>query len=1000
MTIVEGAEMTAPARAQHTYAQLIDAIRAAQASDPCRRCTIVVPHHAVGLDVRRHLAEGGGAVNVCPMVLTELAHEVLDEAGALVGREPLTRTRLREEVSAELASAPRGFAEVADQPGTVEALVDASVALSRAASLPAPEDPGLAPITSDALAIHRAIQPRLAGTWTNHHLLGEAADLLAQDGPAREQLGAIVLFQLPLQHDPAAQRLAELLKAHAHAVITSGPLSPEETREAMDLVVSLTDPVEECRLAVESAAAALASGMPGHRIGIFFPAAEPYLGTVCALLEEAGIAFTAPGLAPASATPLARALLHLLDAEADAPDLRLVLDARWEGAIAAEVDGISVPPSARCERAFVAATGGTLEDTDDADGVEESLSTPSAPLTARDARDARLREDWRALRAVQATISRRLQAIDAATRWNDAVRAIGELLAVIATEVGTAAPHIAAVRTALKEIESRADLPSPGRSALARHLFAELARSRPRTGSLRTGVVVGAFNAAVARDLQLVHLLGLADGIAPAPATVDPILPDPVRARFGGVLRTAQQARADQERDLQQALVAGQRTIVTIPRGRMRESGPLLPSPLLQGRQPDVVLASPLAAARSGYPTSSPDRTPSPATTAGRAWQRALLWADGASDGDELPARAQQARRMRADRIIGRFTRFTGDVSAFGEELSVLSPHESEDPQPRGTSASALEKWAQEPYTYFVERVLGGELFEYPDEEDVINARDFGSLVHAALEDVVNEQLTTGAVPDPDRVAEIVAARGAEFTRDAWIPAQWAAEQRRAGAIVEGVAARLRTAADGYQPIAAESTFGLGEDAAYPAVSISLPRGVLHLRGKVDRVDRLHAGTADDGAIRVLDYKTGKPDKFNGIKTEPKDKRFNPTDGGKHLQLPIYSLHVRDHLARGDAAPRIVAVYEFIAEPSNPNPIPLKWGPEVEAAFREQIERITGAIADGLFPVVAAPKPWGSSRETWYTLVGQRDAERLTAALKTDPRVATALDIMEESDEH
>ena len=53
----------------------------------------------------------------------------------------------------------------------------------------------------------------------------------------------------------------------------------------------------------------------------------------------------------------------------------------------------------------------------------------------------------------------------------------------------------------------------------------------------------------------------------------------------------------------------------------------------------------------------------------------------------------------------------------------------------------------------------------------------------------------------------------------------------------------------------------------------------LRFRGQIDRIDL----TADGRSVLVIDYKTGRPDYFQGLEKDAIDR-------GKHLQLAIYSL--------------------------------------------------------------------------------------------------------------
>ena len=77
---------------------------------------------------------------------------------------------------------------------------------------------------------------------------------------------------------------------------------------------------------------------------------------------------------------------------------------------------------------------------------------------------------------------------------------------------------------------------------------------------------------------------------------------------------------------------------------------------------------------------------------------------------------------------------------------------------------------------------------------------------------------------------------------------------------------------------------------------------MLRFRGKVDRVDR-----HEDGTVRVVDYKSGRRDKFKAITPE------DPTAGGTKFQLPVYGL-----FARSLGGANVRAEYWFLGAPGEP----------------------------------------------------------------------------------
>lgn len=915
------------------YARLREAMAAIKAQDPFAPCTVVVPHRAVAYDVARALTSGprSGVVGVRTPTLLDLAGEIVAETDALSGRTPLTTTGLRAALAEVLEEDPGPFVEVADQPATLEALADASTRLLRAEH---PGADGLPPLTRAVLDLHRRALARLTGTYTAQDVFAEATRVLQTDPGTASRLGSVIRFQLPVQHDPVARAFVDVLGGEE-----IGPTvhEPSTVRCAIDALVSVTDPVEEARAAVEAAAHALAD-TAGHRVGIFFPTSDPYLGLVTAQLRQAGIAFTARGLAPALADPAARHLVSLLEQDPAQIDLRVLLDARW-----ADVLQRGLPSSRALENGYV--YGMTPQ--------EDGPSSP-APETGRSSADGSSAPDpdpdpdgnaapprpddeaWRALLALRDTLAGHLRQIDDAPTWGEASTRIIALRRELMDDPRHRAvcrPEDRRVQGAIDDAlsslaEGRGDAANPGREVLAGHLASELAGTGFREGRLSTGVVVGTLPSAVGRDLDLVVVLGMADGIAPAPSAVDPLLPEDAIRLLGGALRTPQQQRDEQRDQFAATIAAGRRVLVTTPRGRLRTPGPLFLSPwiaphsiLETSRQdltePDAGLAhlasvvhvvdSPLAGARDGYG----ERGPAPSRD--RAWQRQLFAAhpsatspssaaptsvssapaassspanSPAGPTDVLPAAAIRAREIRADRREGRFTRFTGNLGTVARDappgtrgLRVTNPAPAAGgqvpPEERfAVSPTGLEQWAKDPFSYFLERVLHAELFAYPDEEEQADAKTLGNIVHETLEQVVLAQIATGTVPSEPEVEDVLQHVFTSHQQSAWTEVLWRAQQATARAMVARAVAELRAGADpaaprdlAFRPLGAESRFGdaHGRTAPFDALEIPLDdERLLVVRGSVDRIDQLA-----DGTLRVVDYKTGSPFSYQGIVGDP-----------------------------------------------------------------------------------------------------------------------------------
>jgi hypothetical protein len=650
--------------------------------------------------------------------------------------------------------------------------------------------------------------------------------------------------------------------------------------------------------------------------------------------------------------------------------------------------------------------------------------------------------DFALLTAYASDLCTRLRAIDDAPTWATATAQLAELVAHVLRDGVLPEERRAAgrIRTAITAIAPQdPDAPNPGRTVLAEHLASELAQGTARIGSLSTGVTVGTLPSAVGRDLDLVIVLGMADGLAPAPSVIDPLFPEGAVEKLGGAMQSERQVRAEARDQFAAALSAGTRTLVTTPRGNLRESGPRFLSPWIaphravtvadpaelpgEDQLPGIThlrhvfgqIASPLAGTRDGFgATAGPTTLPA---TIGRAWHRAQLTgtqltdqAVGGSALPDLPDRARLAREIRAERRAGDFGRFTGNVSVLTSAVPLTpdtpSPFAVTNPAataPGPTpvdgvriSPTALEKWAKDPFEYFLERVLCVDLFAYPDEEESADPLMIGNIVHETLELVVDEQLSTGAVPEDARIEEILASVFARHERASWSAVLWRDQQRTARTMVLREVAELRTGA--FLPLGAESSFGMEEDGV-PHLEVDLGNGkVVLVRGSVDRIDRTSGGT-----LRVVDYKTGKSDSYASIVGEPEgvrrgrtDRPFDPTAGGTRLQLPLYALHaLRDHTEEVEDTHDLHVEYHFLgSDLSATNAvIGFSWIPEVHEEFLHQLRRITDAIEDGFFPLHAGePSTFGSTRVSWYSVMGQRDQWRLSEKLLQVPEVAAALE--------
>lgn len=159
---------------------------------------------------------------------------------------------------------------------------------------------------------------------------------------------------------------------------------------------------------------------------------------------------------------------------------------------------------------------------------------------------------------------------------------------------------------------------------------------------------------------------------------------------------------------------------------------------------------------------------------------------------------------------------------------------------PRRISATALRRWLQCPFRFYLHEVLGMEAVD-PDKAEM-DAMDFGTLCHAVLEAMGREPALAGCADARalrefllDELDRQVARR---FGRKLALPLVVQTESARQ---------RLRRVAEVQ---AAEHAAGWRiQDVEH---KLELTVGGLVIAAKIDRIDR-HEGS---GAVRVLDYKT------------------------------------------------------------------------------------------------------------------------------------------------
>lgn len=255
-------------------------------------------------------------------------------------------------------------------------------------------------------------------------------------------------------------------------------------------------------------------------------------------------------------------------------------------------------------------------------------------------------------------------------------------------------------------------------------------------------------------------------------------------------------------------------------------------------------------------------------------------------------------------------------------------------------SPTRFETYAGCPFAYFLTYVLEVSEVEAPSEDLQLPPQERGSLVHDLLCQLYRERLKDrpfGRLSSEE--IEATAARGAEILGDLGRlhaqnhPGTWTTERERILDELKALLVHEHTKHAAAAPALFEYEFGTSEQA--PFVLSLGPDAVVAFRGFVDRIDALPGG-----GIQVVDYKTGRPDRY----------KENRLLGGLQLQLPIYLLATAKLLKATEASARYLMV-------SGPKDVPEFTLEELTARmdeFRRALRLIAEGIAAGdFFPLPA-----------------------------------------------
>jgi RecB family exonuclease len=939
---------------------LAQTIAAAKAGDPLAPVTVVVPGNLTGLALRRQLGgRGDGVCNVRFFVLDRLAELLGAGTLAASGRRPLDDAVKAALVRQVLAAKPAPLTRVASAENTERAVIEMVDELR--ASGPAAVD-ALRVCSRrghELAAIAERFRSVAAHSFYDAHDLAIAAARAVARGEADlRDIGQVVLH---LPHRPShaqldlVDALAEVERVWAVIGLTGEAEADADAAELIERLsvslgparaitsttnapstwaVSAPDAAGEVREAMRIIAAEVELGRPLHRIGVVYSQGEPYARLLDEELASAAIPMHGSSVRSLAQSVTGRTLLGALMLADD--DFGRASVIRWMSAAPLRADGERLRPARWARVALRAGVVRGPEQWTDRLG-QRATELEDAPLLAEYVAwlvaecGVDERESWAAWADwARAFMTKVLGSPAARRRWPEA-----ELSAFDAVE------RVVEGLRSLVEIE-----PGPiSRHAAVNHLEAMLAIPAGRRGSFGQGVLCGPLRHVVGVDLDVVVVLGMAEGDFPPTGVESAVLSRAERDAVGSPFAPRARAR-DERRTYLAAVASAPHQWLLTPRaagGQVAHPAPWL-ADVPEERWASIESFDAELARPSGPPASLHERD-----------LRELRLVPGGllSNHPIVTANPGLARGFDAvaARLDDSFSEWEGNVGEHAE-LAIADTL---------LSATSLQTWAGCPARYFFKQVL--HVREQDDVKDVdeLEARHRGSLVHLILEKLGREHLDrylAGAdqMQLPlDELSWTATAREVveqvtrdvldDFERRGSAPYEilWDVEKKR---ILRDVLRTLDTDAADVELMAVEHGFG-GDEKPF---TIELPSGeTLRFRGMIDRIDRLH------DRLRVIDYKTGT--------TETEASVRAGIASGTLLQLPIYGLAAQ---AEFDPAAPVAAGYWYVSSKGGWKDVIIPIDDAIQERFLHSLETISTGIGDGVFPAHPGKEDWFSFENCKY----------------------------------
>ena len=489
-----------------------------------------------------------------------------------------------------------------------------------------------------------------------------------------------------------------------------------------------------------------------------------------------------------------------------------------------------------------------------------------------------------------------------------------------------------------------------------------LETSMGRIGPTGKGVFIAPISAAEGMNFEIVYITGMSEGSFPPRPPIDALLPDAVRTSIieNDKLPLSSERKIEEKRRYLAAISAGHNCFLSFCRTDANAERGQYPSPWLLdeisklnsksigsaeienlGNKPwlSIIYSTEHALGVEGfYPADIHDYDMASLShwkANHRAIQNHFLLAK------KTPV--SQALNMEKAHQSSEFSAWDGNLTGIAKKsLSLKLPGNDH------FSPTRLERWAGCPLSYFFGYVLEIPVYEKPEEIITISAMDRGSLVHRILERFISTLIEKKELPDYGKawidgneqlLIEIARDEFAKTEKKGITghPLMWqmVREEIETDLVAFLDADNTLRGIIGLKTIHVERGFGFGKEGNLPAVVVKAGSKEISLHGLIDRVDSNRSGDQ----IYIIDYKTGGASAYSGMKKDP-------LECGKRLQLPVYSLAVRNILKNPI---NIKACYWFISSKGNFERREVELS-AIETKFIEDLEIIVTGIEEGLYP--------------------------------------------------